>query len=108
MLTLGLDTMMTSVETWITSLYDLFPILKKTPLRKYLFVSLNCLVFALMGLILCTQSGTYWIEFFDNYSGNWAILMIGFFECISVTWFYGNFLFIAYFFRSCNSRGVLF
>ena len=82
---------MTSVETWLTSLFDLFPVLKKTPLRKYLFVVSNCAILGLLGLILCTQSGTYWVEFFDNYSGNWAILMIGVLECISVTWFYGEF-----------------
>ena len=82
---------MTSVETWVTSLYDLFPALKKTPFRKGMTVVVNCVILALLGLILCTRSGTYWVEFFDNYSGNWAILLIGALECISITWFYGLF-----------------
>jgi solute carrier family 6 amino acid transporter-like protein 5/7/9/14 len=81
---------MTSVETWITSLFDLFPALTKTKFRKSFTIVSICVVLALLGLILCTQSGTYWVEFFDNYSGNWAILMIAVLECISVTWFYGE------------------
>lgn len=81
---------MTSVETWITSLFDMFPMLKKTPFRKSLTVISSCVILFLLGLILCTQSGSYWVEFFDNYSGNWAILLIGVLECVSVTWFYGK------------------
>ena len=80
---------MASVETLITSMYDILPILKKTRLRRVLTIAMICVITFLMGLILCTRAGTYWIEIFDNYSGNWAIFIIGIFECISVAWFYG-------------------
>ncbi len=52
-------------------------------------VTLICIAFYLIGLLFCTQSGTYWVEIFDNYSGNWAILIVAMFECIAITWFYG-------------------
>lgn len=29
------------------------------------------------------------IEIFDTYSGNWAVLIVGLLECISISWFYG-------------------
>ena len=38
---------------------------------------------------MCIRDRTYWIELFDEYSANWAILLIAFVECISVSWFYG-------------------
>jgi SNF family Na+-dependent transporter len=51
-----------------------------------------CTIYFLTGLLLCSQTGTYWIELLDEYSANWAILLIAFCECISVGWFYGKFL----------------
>ncbi|RNA14741.1 sodium- and chloride-dependent neutral and basic amino acid transporter B(0+) [Brachionus plicatilis] len=89
MLVLGLDTMMASVETAITSILDAFPSLKKNAFRRYLSITIICLVFFLIGLIFTTQAGTYWIEIFNNYAGGWAVIFIGAFEAISVSWFYG-------------------
>lgn len=80
MLVLGLDTMveiyfnilfvilniqksfkMASVETAITSILDAFPSMKKTSFRRYLSITLICLIFFAIGLIFTTQAGTYWI-----------------------------------------------
>lgn len=80
---------MASVETLITSLYDILPWLKRTKLRKITTVAVVCIITFAMGLIFCTRSGTYWVEIFDTYSASWAVFIIGFFECISVAWFYG-------------------
>ena len=52
---------MANVETTITSVIDVFPVLKKTKNRKYLTVSVICLIYFLLGIIFCFQSGTYWI-----------------------------------------------
>ncbi|CAF0707877.1 unnamed protein product [Brachionus calyciflorus] len=89
MLILGLDTMMASVETLITSLFDIIPKLKKTKMRRMMSVTFICMVLFLSGFIFCFQSGTYWVEIFDSYSGNWGILLVAFLECISITCFYG-------------------
>ncbi|CAF0892953.1 unnamed protein product [Brachionus calyciflorus] len=89
MLALGMGTMMASVETLTTSLEDFFPVLKKTQKIKAFTLGVVCLIYFLIGLILCSQAGTYWIELLDEYSANWAILLIALVECISVGWFYG-------------------
>ncbi len=80
---------MASVEITITSIFDLIPALKKTRLRKVSVISGLCISFFLLGLTFCTQSGTYWIEIVDNYSGGWAVLLVGAIELISITWLYG-------------------
>lgn len=89
MLALGMGTMMASVETLTTSLEDFFPYLKKTPKIKAITLAIICFIYFLAGLLLCAQTGTYWIELLDEYSANWAILVIALVECISVGWFYG-------------------
>lgn len=86
---LGIDSMMAGVESIITSFYDILPTLRKTKLRRVLTTAAICLVSFLSGLIFCTQAGTYWVEIFDSYSGNWAILILGLMECMCITWFYG-------------------
>lgn len=82
---------MASVETLTTSLEDFFPYLKSTPLIKAATLAIICVIYFLIDLLLCTQAGTYWIELFDSYSANWAILMIAFFECMSIAWVYCNY-----------------
>lgn len=52
---------MASVETAITSILDAFPSLKKTAFKRYLSITIICLVFFGIGLIFTTQAGTYWI-----------------------------------------------
>ncbi|CAF0889150.1 unnamed protein product [Brachionus calyciflorus] len=89
MIVLGLDTMMTSVETTITSLLDVFPILRKKKLYKYLAITGICIVHFVASINFTLQSGTYWIEFVDYYAGNWAVFLIGALESISIAWFYG-------------------
>jgi hypothetical protein len=61
MIILGLDTMMASVETTITSILDIFPYLKKTTLRKVSAISAICFFFMAWGILFCLQSGTYWV-----------------------------------------------
>lgn len=80
---------MASVETLTTSLEDFFPYLKKTPKIKAITLAIICLIYFLSGLLLCSQTGTYWIELFDEYTANWSILIIAIVECVSVSWFYG-------------------
>lgn len=89
MFTIGLDTMMASVETTVTAILDVFPVLKKQKKREYLTTLSVCIVYFLLGLMYCSQNGFYWVHLFDSYSGNWGVLTITFLECISIGWFYG-------------------
>jgi len=89
MIGIGVDTMMTNVETMLTSIFDFLPKLKKNRINRVIVITFICLALFSMGLIFCLQSGIYWIELFDLYAGNWAILLVAFIECISIGWIYG-------------------
>ncbi len=105
----GLDTMMGSVETTVTAIVDTFPKLYNSSVSVSIFV---CFSYFLLGLMYCGQNGIYWICLFDTFCGSktltftklmcyrllilifykgWGVLMIAFFECISISWCYGNF-----------------
>jgi hypothetical protein len=52
---------MTSIETAITSILDLFPNLRKKAIRKIATIAIICLAHFLVGILFTIQSGTYWI-----------------------------------------------
>jgi SNF family Na+-dependent transporter len=89
MLTLGIDTMMSSVEILVTSVFDILPKLRQCGLRRRLTITCICIALFAAGLLFCTRAGTYWVEIFDAYSGNWAVLFVALLELVSVAWFYG-------------------
>ena len=80
---------MGSVETFITSIFDLCPKLRMNSLKRYGTIIIICVSYFLMGIIFTLQSGTYWLEIFNTFSGNWAIFIIAGLESLSVAWFYG-------------------
>ena len=65
---IGLDTMMASVETTVTAIIDIIPFLQKKKKREYWTTLFVCVLYFLIGLIFCTQSGLYWVHLFDKYS----------------------------------------
>ncbi|RNA03671.1 sodium- and chloride-dependent neutral and basic amino acid transporter B(0+) [Brachionus plicatilis] len=89
MLLLGIDSMMTSVEITITSILDFFPSLRRKSLYKVITITGICIIQFIASLNFTLQSGTYWIEFVDYYSGNWAVFCVAALEAISISWFYG-------------------
>lgn len=88
MLLLGLDSTMTCVETTVTSFMDAFPSIKNVGYLKYSAITLMCIGYFCLGLIFCFQSGAYWMEFFNFYVGDYAVLILGITECITVAYFY--------------------
>ena len=68
MIVLGLDTMMASVETTITSILDAFPWLKQTKLRRFLTITGICVFSLIFGILFCLRSGTYWVGEFLTHS----------------------------------------
>jgi hypothetical protein len=113
-LIIGMDNMMASVETLNAAITDLFPSVKKTRFRNYSVKAVICLCFFLFGLLLCSRSGIYWVNFFNQFSGSkiyllfklsltvkifeliiiqikqgWGVLTTALAEVISVGVFYG-------------------
>lgn len=89
MLALGMGSMMASVATLTTSLEDIVTFFKKNNLIRSIYLGVVCLIYFIIGLVLASQSGSYWIELFDQYSSNYGIFIIATFELVSVSWVYG-------------------
>ena len=87
LLTLGLDSQFTMVETLITALYDEKPYLRK---HSWLVVGGVCLTLLLLGLPMCLQGGFYIFVLLDEYSGSWSLLVLAVVEVVLVGWVYGT------------------
>ena len=48
-----------------------------------------CALSFLLGLPFGMQNGQYLVDLFDNFSANFPLMMVAFFEVIAVAWVYG-------------------
>nr|XP_027214213.1 sodium- and chloride-dependent glycine transporter 1-like isoform X2 [Penaeus vannamei] len=85
LLTLGLGSQFTIVQTVITCLVDVFG------LRRHYktMCCVVCTVGCILGLAMCTRHGMFILQLLDNYSGTYSALMIGCLELIAIMWVYG-------------------
>jgi solute carrier family 6 amino acid transporter-like protein 5/7/9/14 len=86
LLTLGLDSQFTMVESLITAAYDEAPWLRRRPLAV---VGTTCLAGFLLGLPMCLQGGLYIFVLMDWYSGSWSLIFLAVLEVLVVAWLYG-------------------
>ncbi|KAK3910702.1 Sodium-dependent neutral amino acid transporter B(0)AT2 [Frankliniella fusca] len=84
--TLGIDSQFGTLEGVVTSIVDmkLFP-----NLRKEVLTGVLCLICCVISMSFAHGAGSYVFVLFDNFSGNFPLLIIAFFECIAVAYVYG-------------------
>ncbi|KAK9309304.1 hypothetical protein QLX08_001041 [Tetragonisca angustula] len=84
--TLGIDSQFGTLEGVVTSIVDmkLFP-----NLRKEILTGGISLVCCAISMAFAHGAGSYVFVLFDNFSGNFPLLIIAFFECIAVSYVYG-------------------
>lgn len=82
-----LSTQIFVVETIVSSICDQFPeTLRKNHRHVLMFVAV---LFYFLGLPLCSSCGLYWVLLFEYYICQWPLIIIGFFEIMSLSWIYG-------------------
>ena len=86
LLTLGLDSMFTFVETLTTAIIDQFSLSKKKP---YVVIG-TCVVGFICGLSMCTSAGFYMFELLDSTGASWNIMVYAIIELVIVSWLYGT------------------
>jgi SNF family Na+-dependent transporter len=84
--TLGLDSCFGGLEAIYASLADEFAVIKRH--RKSSMALIHVMLF-LGSLPTVTYGGMYLVTFLDTFSTSPALMLIVFFEAVSVSWFYG-------------------
>lgn len=87
LITLGLDSQFTGVETLITAMMDEWPLLRK---RKASVVFGMCVLFFILGLPLCANGGVLMFTLIDWFCSSWSLLLVAIIEVVFVTYAYGH------------------
>lgn len=83
---LGLDSEFAILETFVTSICDQAPFLRK---HKWGFTIVMGIVCFLLGLPMVTRGGQYIFEIVDRFGGSTTLTFIGLVEVISLVYIYG-------------------
>ncbi|XP_028967335.1 sodium-dependent proline transporter [Galendromus occidentalis] len=87
LMTLGMGTQFTIVETVCTTIIDTWP--EKLRHRKALVLLCICATMCCLGSIICMDGGMYVLQLMDNYVASYSALTIGLSEVIVIGWVYG-------------------
>ncbi|KAL7630472.1 UNVERIFIED_CONTAM: hypothetical protein RMT77_019359 [Armadillidium vulgare] len=86
LITLGIDSQFTFVETLATGLFDKFEYLRN---RKPTVMICLSIVMFFLGLPMCLGGGVYIFELLNYYAAGLSVLCIAILEVICVSYFYG-------------------
>jgi len=84
---LGIDSQFAGVEGMMTALDDTTLLPKKV--NRTIIIGGFCGFSFLLGLPFGLRSGLYLVDLFDNFSANFPLMMVAFFEVIAISWVYG-------------------
>ncbi|XP_076316035.1 sodium- and chloride-dependent glycine transporter 1-like isoform X1 [Tachypleus tridentatus] len=87
LMTLGMGTQFTLIETVVTTIVDTCP--HRLRRNKHYILALCCIIMFLLGLVICTEGGMYVLQLLDNYCASFSALFIGVIEVLVVGWLYG-------------------
>uniref|UniRef100_A0A182WHF4 Transporter n=1 Tax=Anopheles minimus TaxID=112268 RepID=A0A182WHF4_9DIPT len=83
---LGVDSMFVQIEAIISSMLDVFPVLRS---MKLLITAGICFLFFLLSLACVTRGGMYLVQLLDWYSASISVILVCIVEVIAVGWIYG-------------------
>jgi len=86
LITLGLDSQFTFMETLVTAVLDQYPDMRK---KKHYVVIGSCLAGFFMGLPMCAKGGVFMFTLIDSFSANWSVLLMAITEVLLIMWVYG-------------------
>nr|XP_046264519.1 sodium- and chloride-dependent GABA transporter 3-like [Scatophagus argus] len=87
---LAVDSHFVIVESFITTVSDLFPKLFRAPVRHEIFVLIICVSSFLVHLILVTEGGIYVFQLIDFYGSTRVCQnFLAICECLAVGWIFG-------------------
>nr|XP_054754590.1 sodium- and chloride-dependent glycine transporter 1-like [Lytechinus pictus] len=89
-ITIGMDSQFVDLETVISGLYDIveenIPFMRG---RKTLLTGIVSFITFLIGILLVTQSGIYWLTLIDNFASTFTTLLVAVSECVVISYVYG-------------------
>lgn len=86
LMTLGMGTQFTIVETVVTTIVDTWP--ERLRHRKPLVLLCICSAMFALGSVICTRGGMYVLQLMDDYVASYSALTIGLTEVIVIGWVY--------------------
>lgn len=86
LLTLGMGSEFALLETIMTAVQDLYPVLRQR--KTWVVLAVSILGF-LCGLSVCTDGGMYILQLMDSYAASWAVFLMAIIECILIGWVHG-------------------
>ncbi|KAK2715136.1 hypothetical protein QYM36_009952 [Artemia franciscana] len=88
LLTLGLGTQFTLLETVVTTIVDSWPDKLRGRNHKWVVLGASCVMF-LLGLTMCTRNGMYVLQLLDNHAATFSALIVGLCEIFVIHYLYG-------------------
>ena len=86
LISLGLDSQFTYMETLITAVLDQYPDMRK---NKHYVVIVSCIAGFFMGLPMCAKGGVFMFTLIDSFSADWSVLFLAITEVLLIMWVYG-------------------